>query len=278
VTSVEAYYARQDALTDPGPLRALYDDLPADPAALRTLVSSLIAHVSWAAQYGIPPDAPMPRETQAVADRLRAIQSAFAGSLQGPRPVDKRTFGTCRDYALLFCSMLRQRAIPARVRCGFANYFKPGPYEDHWVCEYWLVDEVRWARADAQLDALHREQLNITFDCADMPKGAFLTAGEAWRLVRSGAAVSGDFGHDVARGLWFLRVNLHRDGLAMVNRQTSAWDSWRNATAQNKQLGDAELRACDVLAEALLAAQSSAVTLPALRALAEASDSPPWPT
>lgn len=277
MTTVEALYARQDALTDPGPLRVLYDDLPAEPAALRTLVSSLIAHVSWAVQYGIPPDTPMPRDTQAVADRLHAIQSAFAGSLCAPRPADKRTFGTCRDYALLLCSMLRQRAIPARVRCGFANYFRPGPYEDHWICEYWLANEARWARADAQLDALHCEQLTIAFDCADMPAEAFLTAGEAWRRVRDGVAPD-NFGHDAARGLWFLRVNLHRDALATINRQISVWDSWRSATAQSKQLGEAELHACDVLAGALLAAQDSAVALPALRAMAEAGDRPPWPT
>lgn len=278
MTSLEALYARQDTLTDPGPLGVLYDDLPADPSALRTIVSSLIAHVSWAAQYGIPPDTPMPRDTQAVAGRLHAIQSASAGSLCAPRPADKRTFGTCRDYALLLCSMLRQREIPARVRCGFANYFKPGPYEDHWICEYWRANDARWARADAQLDELHCAQLNIAFDCVDMPGETFLTAGEAWRRVRSGAATPDDFGHDAARGLWFLRVNLHRDALAMINRQMSAWDSWRSATAQNKMLGEAELRVCDELADALLAAQRSADALPALRAMAEASGRPPWPT
>lgn len=276
MTSAQAFYTQQDALTDPGALRALYDDLPADPSALRVLVSELIAHVSWAAQYGIPPDTPMPRETQAVADRLGAVQSAFAGSLCALRPAERRTFGTCRDYALLLCSMLRQRSVPARVRCGFASYFKPGPYEDHWICEHWLTDEARWVRADAQLDKLHCEQLNIAFDCADMPAEAFLTSGEAWHRVRSGAALPDDFGHDAARGLWFLRVNLHRDALAMINRQTSAWDTWRSADAQSTQLDDAELLDCDALAKALLAAQRNGEGLPVLERLARASDVPPW--
>ena len=57
---------------------------------------------------------------------------------------NKKTFGTCRDYALLMTSILRYRGIPARARAGFGKYFTKGRYEDHWVCEYWLTDEDRW--------------------------------------------------------------------------------------------------------------------------------------
>jgi hypothetical protein len=109
-----------------------------------------------------------------------------------------------------------------------------------------------------------------------MPEEVFLTAGEAWRRVRSGAAAPNDFGHDTARGLWFLRVNLHRDALAMINRQMSAWDTWRSAPAQSKMLGEAELRACDELADALLAAQRDIDGVPILETLARASAVPPW--
>jgi PAS domain-containing protein len=90
--------------------------------------------------------------------------------------------------------MLRQRSIPARVRCGFATYFTARPYEDHWVCEYWLSTKTRWVHADAQLDRLHRDHLGIRFDCADLPGGAFLTAGQAWKLARTGLAALDEFG------------------------------------------------------------------------------------
>jgi transglutaminase-like putative cysteine protease len=275
-SGIPGVYAKQDALTDPGDLAALYDDLPDDPSALREVVSQLITHVAWAAHYGIPPGTAMPRDTQPVADRLKLIQSTCAGSLAVQRPPDKRTFGTCRDYALLLCSLLRHRAIPARVRCGFATYFSQRPYEDHWICEYWCAREQRWARADGQLDQLHRDRLSIRFDCADLPGGTFLAGGEAWTLARSGTVAAHEFGHGDATGLWFLRVNLNRDLLSLTNQQMSAWDTWRNATAAAKVVSDSDAVAADDMARAIAAAECDADGFNRLRALASNRQLPPW--
>ncbi|QCI64129.1 transglutaminase-like domain-containing protein [Phreatobacter stygius] len=269
-------YAKQDHVTDPGGLAALYDDLPAEPGALRDIVSGLIIHVSWAAQYGISPDTAMPRETQSVADRLQLIQKNCPGPLAAERPAERRTFGTCRDYSLLLCSMLRQRSVPARVRCGFATYFSAGPYQDHWIVEYWIGLEQRWVRADAQLDQLHRDRLDITFDCADMPTGTFLDGVRAWTLVRAGAAAPDQFGHGDSNGLWFLRVNLQRDLLALTNQPMSAWDSWRNATSPSKGLSDKGLASADQLARAVEAAEGAADGIAGLRELAAMGQTPPW--
>jgi hypothetical protein len=260
-------YVMQDSLTDPGALSALYEDLPVGPSALREVVSQLITHVDWAAQYAIPANIAMPRETQPVADRLRLIQSVYPGSLSVLRPPEKRSFGTCRDYSLVICSILRHRSIPARVRCGFATYFPWGQYEDHWICEYWSSEELRWVRTDAQLDHLQRDQLAIKFDCADLPKEAFLSAGQAWLLARSGATPTSDFGHGNAKGLWFLRVNLNRDLLSLTNQHISAWDTWRNATVAGKTVSDAEATEDDQLADAI----------EKLRQLSEGRQVPPWP-
>ena len=112
-------HVRQDALTDPRDLSGLYEDLPDLPADLRAVVSQLIVHVSWATRYGIPPDVPLPRQTQSVADRLSLTQARFAGSLTPPRPPEKRTFGTCRDYALMLCSRA-QGSLRSRRACGAA--------------------------------------------------------------------------------------------------------------------------------------------------------------
>jgi hypothetical protein len=171
--------------------------------------------------------------------------------------------------------MLRHQAIAARVRCGFATYLSPGRYEDHWICEYWDAGERRWGRADAQLDALHRAYLGITFDSADIPQANFVTSDQAWHMARSGAAAADDFGHGNANGLWFLRVNVHRDLLALTNRHMSDWDSWRHATAHSKILGSANLANVDRLARAINAFGDEG-DLSVLEDLATKSQVPPW--
>jgi len=164
--------------------------------------------------------------------------------------------------------MLRQRSIPARVRCGFATYFTARPYEDHWICEYWLSTKTRWVHADAQLDRLHRDHLGIRFDCADLPRGAFLTAGQAWKLARTGLAAPDEFGNSDAKGLWFLRVNVHRDLLALTNQHTSAWDTWRNSTELSKVLSAGDAALVDHLAHEIELAESAGDCITELKEIA----------
>jgi len=273
--NIERRYVRQDDLTDPGDLRGAYDDLPDSVTGLRDVVSGLIIHVAWAERYGIPPDAPMVRQTQPVAKRLQLIHAAYPGSLTSERPPHKRTFGTCRDYALLLCSMLRSRSIPARVRCGFATYFD-SPYHDHWICEYWSPAETRWVQVDAQLDPFHIAQLRITFDGADLPRGVFLAASQAWRLARAGTVAPELFGHADASGWWFLRVDVWRDVLSLMNRQMSAWDSWRDATPASKILGSSTLAELDALADAVVAFENGADRYALLNEAASRHMTPPW--
>jgi hypothetical protein len=269
-------YVAHDTMTEPGVFGSLYDHLPVDVSALRNIVSQLIVHVSWSDKYEIPAVMPRPRETQSVSDRLRLIQASFNGSLDVLRPPHGRTFGTCRDYSLLLCSMLRHRAIPARVRCGFATYFSSAPYQDHWICEYWSTTELRWCRIDAQLDELQRQELGVTFDLADLPNDAYLTAGQAWKLVRRGGALPDGFGHGDARGLWFLNVNLHRDLLALTNQHTSVWDTWRSATARSKRLDDAETAFGDLIAMSIATGEQLADGFSRLDELAALGHGPPW--
>jgi Transglutaminase-like superfamily len=272
---IHEFYAQQDAFTDPGEFAGLYDSLPTSIAELRDLVSRLIIHVAWAARYGIAPDVPMSRETRPASQRLEASQLLHAGPLGADRLPEQRSFGTCRDYAIMLCSMLRHRAVPARIRCGFATYFTAGPYEDHWICEYWLPQDGRWVRADAQLDPMHREQLAIGFDAADLPEDVFLTAAQAWRLARSGGDGEA-FGQGEARGLWFIRVNVYRDLLALTNRYVSAWDTWRNATAASKVLDPITLAAVDSLAMTIGDFEAGMTDLRRLDDLASRSLAPPW--
>lgn len=237
-------YAAHGPYSDPGASAALFDGLPADvPALCRTIQAVLIHDAEGAHLYGAMPwsDAPPSRATLPVAERLAQVGTLAA------RPPAQRTIGTCRDFAVLMCAILRQQGTPARVRCGFASYFEPGWFEDHWVCEYWHARDRRWALADAQLDEAHRRHFGIAFDCSDLPMGTFLSGRDIWPRCRSGAIDPARCGHGNVAGLWFVAVNLARDLLALRKREVSDWDSWRDA--ERRVLDHAVIARCDRWAE-----------------------------
>lgn len=262
-------YLRQGPLSDPRHQAAALAALPGEVAALCQAVQGLLLHDYYGPRlYGDPPRriAEASRATLPVAERLDSILAASAAPLAQARQPFERAVGTCRDFALLLCAALRQRGTPARVRCGFARYFSAEGWEDHWVCEYWRPAEARWALADAELDEAHRRHLGIAFDIADLPRGQFLLACEAWERCRADPGRALDFGHGEARGAWFVLVNLARDLLALAKRETSAWDTWRRWPAAERALDEAALARGDELAR--LARSAAGLCPPALDAAA----------
>jgi hypothetical protein len=234
-------YRTHGALTEPGRFAAALAG-HADLAALCAFIQGVVIHADWAPAYGVA--AELSRETLPVARRMAMAEAAGGRDL----PPERRTPGTCRDFALMTCSALRERGVPARVRCGFASYFTANPFEDHWVCEHWRADERRWVLTDAQLDPLQRQQLRVAFDPTDLPARTFFNAGEAWRAWRSGERDATSFGHGESRGAWFLRVNLMRDLYALRKQETSDWDSWRSIPDDEKSLDDRALAEGDRIA------------------------------
>jgi hypothetical protein len=83
------------------------------------------------------------------------------------------------------------------------------------------------------------------------------------------------FGHGNDRGWWFLRVNVHRDLLALINQQTSPWDGWRSSTAASKQLSPAAFAAVDRIAAASGEPDSPRQT-GILQELAAGNQTPAW--
>lgn len=235
-------------MSEPGRGVLTFDGLPLDVGSLCRVVQGVLIHSDWLAAYGVSEAQfrTVSRETLPLAGRLRQIAELDGAALTVERALDRRAVGTCRDYALMLCGMLRQQGVPARVRCGFATYFRRA-WEDHWICEYWR--DGRWRRADAQLDGVIAPSLGIDFDLTDLPDDKFITAGEAWRRCRSGAANPEDFGHgEQASGLWFVRVNVVRDHHSVNGRETSDWDTWRQATAADLVLSEAECGETDGIA------------------------------
>jgi len=226
-----AYYA------EPGPFTSLsteddyaslLEGLPDTIPALVQAVQGNMIHIFWAQGYGVTltDEQRTGVGIRSAAEKLRRIHAANPAPLTTPRPPAARLGGTCRDFSVLLCALLRGHGIPARARCGFGTYFTPGHYEDHWVCEYWRPDEGRWVMVDAQIDALQRDTLKPDFDPLDVPRDRFITGGHAWQMVRTGEADPDTFGIFDMKGTWFIVGNLIRDVAALNKMELLPWDCW----------------------------------------------------
>jgi hypothetical protein len=148
MTGVERWI-EHSPMSDPSDFASTLARLPSDIDAINRTIQGLLIHTDWLTAYGVDEKSfgAVSRQTLPVATRLAAILKRDARPLDIPRLPDQRAVGTCRDFALLLCSILRSKGIPARVRCGFAGYFH-SDWEDHWVCEYWDRSAGIWRLSD----------------------------------------------------------------------------------------------------------------------------------
>jgi hypothetical protein len=237
-------------MSDPGHHQAVLAVLPSEISALNSIIQGLLLHCDWLPDYGLDANhhSVASRQTLPIADRLTGIVARDNRPLRTPRSADQRAVGTCRDFALMLCSILRCKGIPARVRCGFAAYFGTG-WEDHWVCEYWDDAACTWRLSDPQLDGIVRSKCRIDFDPTNVPRDLFVTAGQAWSDCRAGRSDPDRFGKSDFAGLWFVRLNVVRDHHALNGREVSIWDSWRAASPATRVVSDHEIVWLDDLAE-----------------------------
>jgi hypothetical protein len=225
--SEACYYASQSHWTDPGLYADLYPaELPV--TQLADTVSSLVWHQGWFRRRGGKPadGSKDDIDQRLVREMIRRLLARDDRPLTDHRAGGACYVGTCRDTSTLACSILRHQDIPSRLRVGFASYFKPGFFSDHWVCEYWDGDT--WRLLDAELDADTSAHYGIEFASWDVPRQLFLTAGEAWRAIRNGSASEGVFG--VAgfgiSGRWFVGASILRDLAALNKQELLPWDYW----------------------------------------------------
>jgi hypothetical protein len=218
------FYRRHSPLTDPGEYRPLLASLPADVAALGAVVRGIMVHrdeTSWLHGF----DLPTQRRDEANTRWTRAIL-AYVGDLR-ERPAPQRFAGTCRDFSILLCALLRETGVPARLRAGFAGYFTDDFFDDHWVVEHWS-DTYGWRLADAQLAGGVVEAYRADVNPLDVPRDAFLVGGRAWQDCRRGDRDPGRFGVATAglTGMWEIQGNVVRDLAALAKVETLPWDSW----------------------------------------------------
>ena len=88
----------------------------------------------------------------------------------------------------------------------------------------------------------------IEFDPADIPRSAFLTAGEAWLRCRAMQSDPNLFGRGDVTGLWFVKVNVWRDHYVLNDKETSGWDRWREASQAERSVPQKEITLLDDLA------------------------------
>jgi len=242
-------WLRHSPMSEPASHAGAIGELPSGVGYLAAIVQGLLVHEAWLSAYRLDERdyRDVSRATLPVAERLNRVLGQNPRRLQIVRPPRERQVGTCRDFALMLCAFLRCRQIPARVRCGFAAYFGEG-WEDHWVCEYWDAPSGQWRLCDPQLDEVLRERCRIDFDPTDVPRQAFLTAGQAWLDCRADHAVARDFGHGDITGAWFVKINVVRDHYAVNHRETSLWDGWRAASPARRTVVEQEKALLDDLA------------------------------
>lgn len=243
------YYSSHGRMTDPREEAEMFEDLPRGVPALYDVVQGLLIHVFWAERYGVtlPGDREKELQMRSIEEKLQQIRKLDSRSLTKSRLLGRRLVGNCRDFSLMLCAMLRHQGVPARARCGFATYFEPNHFEDHWVCECWNGED-RWVKVDAQLDAFQREKLEITFDPLDVPSDQFLAGGRAWQMCRSGRADPDAFGISGLHGLWFVRGNLIRDLASLNKMELLPWDSWGLIDKDEKQISKTDLALLDEVA------------------------------
>ncbi len=249
------FYQSHSPFTDPGPYAHLYSNLPNDPDALMRIVQATLIH-KLAAQFYQVDLGPVQRKEQylhTIKQRLELLNSHSPDPLVALRSPADRQLGVCRDFALLFVSLLRQVGIPARMRVGFAPYLDPqGQYRyDHWISQYWDAQHSTWILADPQIDAVQRDAMAIKVDTACLRPGVdFILAGSAWINCRSGSDKSLVYRFNGNwKGLPCIRGNLLHDFQALNKVELNPWDYFdRLSTKPENQLSVEEKALLDHIA------------------------------
>ena len=222
------------------PTCELIRSLELDPVGLCVVAQGLLVAPSDAFGAGLDAERMMERNTRPAAALLaRAFELDAATPIQEPRSDARRVVGTCRHYAVLATAFLRAVGTPARARCGFAAYFVPPKFVDHWIVEYWSDADERWVRIDPEY--VHRTTPGGARS-EDLRPGEFLTAGEAWIDVRAGRADPDDFGvfGTANWGPGEIRGNAMRDLASVAHKiEMLPWDEWGPMTdSYNGTTGD----------------------------------------
>jgi len=230
-------------MDDPGAYRDMVAELPGDVPSLVKLVQNALVHqhiAGWV--YGLTFDAVRTKEPwlRTTEEKLGWLKSHGYRHIGDPHPVEERMVGICRDFSVLATCLFREVGIAARARCGFAAYFEPGKFIDHWVVEWWNPARDGWQLTDAQLDGPQLDKLGHPVDPSDVPRDRFVTAPLAWRMAREGLADPQSFGILQWWGYDFMAWNLVLDANALLGDPFQPWDRWGTYAARPSEVWTAD--------------------------------------
>jgi transglutaminase superfamily protein len=227
VTEELSFYAAAGPMTTLGGFRQeLLAGMPSEPELVARIVQGLVIHDAWAGAYQVTVSRERWADGQirSAARMLRRVLELDGRALTEARPAASRFVGNCRHFSTLTVALLRYRGVPSRARCGFASYFEPEKWHDHWVVEYW--DDGHWVTMDPQIDDLQRKLTGLAADPMALPAGTFLTAGAAWRRCRHGQEDPESFRARGVKGRDPIISNLARDFAALNKVEMLPWDGW----------------------------------------------------
>jgi len=247
-------YRRHSVNSDPGRYARLYDGLPGGIPSLCSVVQQTLLHMFWIGEetYGLThrdlKDAGrelcVEFSLSTMEERLASVVALDDRPLNEPRDVHHRSVGCCRDYALMLCSILRHRQVPARARTGVALYFVAPQgrlIEDHYIVEYWNDATQRWQRVDPQIDEIQRPAIEPDLDTADLARDVFLTGYELVEALREKRVPQNVGFPPVNAGSTYGRNKLFADfvGLTGCELPVHAW--WGLGEPRSVEPGDDRL-------------------------------------
>jgi len=230
------HYQQQTPVTDPGKHRAQYDRLRGlSIKEIVNVVGGISAHyekdligsdiqLELARKQEIDT-----RYTESILDRIFELDQR---PLDQARPLIDRFMGTCRDGAVLVCSILRHLGIAARIRYGFVHMFldPKKPLAEHIIIEYWHPQKQSWRLCEPRLNDEMMDRHGIKgLDAANFPRDQFIFAPQAWRQVRMkrrDAIKFSDLTFKESYGLWKVRNIMMYDQASLLGFEPLMWDVW----------------------------------------------------
>lgn len=167
-----------------------FDNFPNDIWEICKSIQNLLIHPWMTNRYWLrfSQERINDRWTKSVQESINRIKEISNQNLLTKRKPEEKIVNICKHFAMFLCSILREKWIPARCRCGFAIYFENGWFDDHWICEYYDRIKQEWIMVDAQLSEEQVKQCHINtnnINPLNLPKWSFIPWWVLWKLYRN---------------------------------------------------------------------------------------------